>query len=192
MTVTLVHGVTIVQEPSASLSLADQSAVLIRALRGVPLIRQSLFNAVQTQSCFLKPFQQLLVKATRLQDFIHRMSLVQVSTATTHSASKFITRGVHVSTCASVKTSKTIAASYPCSYNIQCPSEEFDLHYLMVRFNIEPPVPGPDGTCLDFLRECFLYKIVSSATSGIVQLYGAIFSNISLYRLPFHCLWSKC
>lgn len=48
-----------------------------------------------------------------------------------------------------------------CRYNIQCPSEDYVLHYTMVHFNIEPPWPNADGTCLDFLRKskekgCFI------------------------------------
>ena len=35
-------------------------------------------------------------------------------------------------------------------YNIQCPSENYMLHYTMVRFNVEPP--DASGQCLDFLR----------------------------------------
>ena len=38
-----------------------------------------------------------------------------------------------------------------CRYNIQCPNENYDLHYSMVRFDIEPP--DDNGTCFDFLRK---------------------------------------
>lgn len=34
---------------------------------------------------------------------------------------------------------------------MQCPDENFDLHYLMVRFNIEQP--DANGKCLDLLRK---------------------------------------
>ena len=43
-----------------------------------------------------------------------------------------------------------LLASFFYRYNIQCPSEHFDLHYLMVEFSLEPP--DETGQCLDFLR----------------------------------------
>lgn len=39
-------------------------------------------------------------------------------------------------------------------YNIQCPDENYDLHYSMVRFDIEP---SDNDTCLDFLRKLLNY-----------------------------------
>ena len=52
---------------------------------------------------------------------------------------------------------------YPCTcrYNVQCPSEDYDLHYTMVRFDIEPP---DNDTCLDYLR-----KLLSAGADSLIQ-----------------------
>ena len=47
---------------------------------------------------------------------------------------------------------------HSCRYNIQCPNENYMLHYTVVRMNIEPP--DASGHCLDFLRTSCCHNIM--------------------------------
>ena len=45
---------------------------------------------------------------------------------------------------------RMIVCLYAYRYNIQCPSESFNLYYTMVQFSVEPP--DANSKCLDFMR----------------------------------------
>jgi len=55
-----------------------------------------------------------------------------------------------------------------CKYNIQCPNQNYNLYYTMVRFNVEPP--HANGQCLDFMR----YQFTATGTPVPTDLCGSM------------------
>ena len=63
-------------------------------------------------------------------------------------------------------------------YNIQCPNENYMLHYTVVRFDVEPPA---SGQCLDFLRMLIISTSILYASDVILAMWYTCYITVGYH-----------